>query len=669
MKKLNKFLALLCSIATIGATLASCDVLQGVLDSFPSLTPPESSVSNPAINPEEEAKKASYSYYPVVSEKMPVININTPDKSNEWVTKYGREDKFQDRIEYVDATVGVSNCDTEYQLSDIEAEVKVRGNATLEYPKKPIRIKFKKKNNILGLHDGEKYKNWVLLANWKDLSMANNIMGFYFGNTVLGSDGYYCTDFRNVEVYLNGEYWGVYLLVEQQEAKDGRSSVPEVEDDYTGTDIGYFFEYDGYYKKEIAMPNNAGDPTFVMNQGGGRYNYKGYTIKNDIYDDGQITFLKNYMDNAYTIIYEAINNNIYYKFNNDFTAIEQSDSYTSSKEAVSAVLDIQSLVDTYILNEIACDLDVDWSSFYLSLNMTAEGNKKITFEAPWDWDSAFGIAKNMCNDAQGLYALNKGNPWFNLIKPADWFHDMVSEKWAELKKYGVIAKAFSLLEDLNAKYSGHFLENSERWPDRATGGNGELIDELNSYNVPQTAQILATNYLKNWLTKRISYLDSVWTKVVVNENLPENASVYKFEAENAVFNGFTTESIRTNKSFASGNAYVGDPSEGRSLTFYIGTERATTAYLFIGVSKLKTSGDATKWYSTTINGTPLPAPTRIVPAISNGEDAWHTFVSIKIAPVQLKAGENVITLTTGSSSSNIDYIELYSAEELYNTYI
>ena len=183
------------------------------------------------VDPEEEAKRELYGYLPVISQTMPVIHINTPDGSNAWATSYGRGDKLADRIEYVDATVTVGECEDEFVLTDAAAEVKVRGNYTLEYPKKPIRIKFSKKTNMLGLHDGEKYKNWVLLADYKDLSLSNNSVAFYLGNTILGSDGYYSSDFRNVEVYLNGQYWGVYLLVEQQEVKDGRTSVPEVEDD------------------------------------------------------------------------------------------------------------------------------------------------------------------------------------------------------------------------------------------------------------------------------------------------------------------------------------------------------------------------------------------------------------------------------------------------------
>lgn len=253
----------------------------------------------------DESTLEKYAYVPQIYDGMPKIHINTEDGDNSFATKYSLTDKLLDQIEYVDATISTSECDEEMIMSNVEASVKVRGNATLNYDKKPLRIKFSEKQNMLGLHDGEKYKNWVLLADWKDMSMQNNVIAFYLGQTILGSDGYYATDFRNVEVYLNDEYWGVYLLVEQQEVKDGRFSVTEVEDDYEGTDIGYVFEYDGYYTTEQQMPDGAGDPTFDIDLLDPIFNQPGFTVKSDIYSDKQLEFLSNYVQNAYNILYYA----------------------------------------------------------------------------------------------------------------------------------------------------------------------------------------------------------------------------------------------------------------------------------------------------------------------------------------------------------------------------
>lgn len=452
--------------------------------------------------PDEILKK--YSYMPVVSNVMPIIHINTDDGSSSFATDPRREDKMQGLIDYVGATVSVDNCDEKYILSNVKAEVKARGNYTLNYDKKPIRIKFEKKQSVLGLNDGKKYKNWVLLADWKDLSMLNNVISFYLGNTILGSDGFYTTDFRNVEVYINGQYWGVYLLVEQQEAKDGRMSVPEVEDGYTGIDIGYMFEYDSYYTEERDMPDGKGDPTFEINYPGTRYDQYGYTVKSDINHLSQLIFLKNYLENVFLIMYAAVENGNYMTFNADHTDIEQSQ-FTSAKEAIGSVIELESLVDTYIINEIACDPDIAWSSFYLSVDMSESGSKKLIFEAPWDFDSAYGIKKKF-TDTDKLFAQNSENPWLSYLSKEDWFIEMVKEKWNEMMLAGVQNNTLELINRHKTVYEKYYAANYDRWEKRLTGGNGEVISEINSYR----SQGQAADYMHKWLSRRFDYLNSVW---------------------------------------------------------------------------------------------------------------------------------------------------------------
>ncbi len=693
MKKIYRLIAVLLLAIIAISVLLSCETPLNdstdnslILDDFSDIikNDPESTQKNPNKKPSSNSKPNSnnnnnvnstptvsleaYDYFPVISEEMPAIHIDTPNKSNTWATQYGRNDKNAGIIDYVDAFISVDNCEDVYLMNNVAAQVKVRGNYTLEYPKKPIRIKFTEKNNLLGLHNGQKYKNWILLADWKDLSMSNNTVAFYLGNTILGSNGYYCTDFRNVELYLNGEYWGVYLLVEQQEVEGNRTSVPKVENGYTGTDIGYFFEYDGYYAEERNMPNGMGDPTFVMDYAGISASQKGYTVKSDIYDNKQVAFLNNYMNKSYNIAYSAIFNNVYYKFNESHTSlVSASGEYESAKEAVASVIDLQSLVDIYILNEIACDADIAWSSFYMSLDMSTNGNKKITFEAPWDFDSCFGIKTNTCNNAQGLFAANSDNPWFKLVKGEDWFWEMVHEKWEEIKENGVPQAALDLVEAQKLMYSKNYVNNHYKWSQRLNG-NGELIPLLNSYNDHITAQSLASDYLYDWLTKRFEYLDSVWKtteKVEVDENIPEGAEKYRYEAEHATLtDGFDETSIRVNRSYASGNSYVGDVHKGRTIIFTVNASEDTTAYLFAGICKLTTKGDFGSWFDFRVNGEDFVLPAREVPALAAGEEEWHTFIDVKLAPIELVKGENTISFTAFGDTASFDYIDMYSTVEL-----
>lgn len=206
--------------------------------------------------------RAEDMWTPVIETPLPVISITTTDGSFAFATDYVRDDKLAGRIGYVDASVSVGGCDAAFALQDMPAQVKARGNYTLEYPKKSIRIKFADKQGMLGLNDGREYRSWVLLADWKDLSMTNNPAAMFLAHAILDPHGYYVADCRNVELYINGEYWGMYLLTEQQEVKAGRIDLPEPEKGYVGTDIGYLFEYDAYFMEEKNLP--GGDPTFQI---------------------------------------------------------------------------------------------------------------------------------------------------------------------------------------------------------------------------------------------------------------------------------------------------------------------------------------------------------------------------------------------------------------------
>lgn len=462
-------------------------------------------------SPTQPEKKDEDAIFP----EMPVIRINTADGLSDFATQSTLESKRAEGIEYVDASVSVEGGEKKYKISNAEARVKVRGNYTLEYPKKSIRINFAEKQGMLGLNDNQKFKDWLLLAEWKDLSMCHTATAFYLADALLGADGYYCSDYLFTEVYINDEYWGVYLLAEQQEAKAGRANAPEVQEGYKGTDIGYFFEYDAYYLDERASEN--GNPTFEIDYG----NYangkpgstiiegyktdgmQGYTVKSDIYSEEQLEFIATYMENVYKILYSAVCEDTYYAFNEDYTELVPVEGKTA-QEVIAEVIDIQSMVDTYLLQEIVMNPDLGWSSFYLSVDMSKKGNHLLTFEAPWDFDSCFGIRAGWENP-EGRYVKNtwNPNPWLSIMHEDEWFVDMVKERWAQIKAEGVPERAVERVSIYQKLYEGYFAQNYDRWEQRIIEGNHELIERLNNCK----SQGEAASYLRIWLKKRFDYID------------------------------------------------------------------------------------------------------------------------------------------------------------------
>lgn len=447
------------------------------------------------------AARAETMWEPVIAMPMPVISITTADDGR-FATAYVRDDKLAGRIDYVDASVSVSGCDEVFLLTDAPALVKARGNYTLEYPKKSIRIKFADKHGMLGLNEGRAFKNWVLLADWKDLSMTNNPVAMYLAHALLDPHGYYVADCRNVEVYINGEYWGMYLLTEQQEVKKGRIELPEPEDGYEGTDIGYLFEYDAYFMEEKNLLQ--GDPTFEIYHAGETQEQYGYTVKSDITSKRQLRFLSQYVRRVYQIAYAAVHEGVHYRMNDAGNGLVLTDE-TDPVRTIGAVIDLQSLVDMYVLNEAICNPDVGWSSFYITLDMSAGGDRRLVFQAPWDFDSVFGIREGFENP-EGLFVPGRGNPWFDLLCGENWFREMARRRWNELADAGVQERALALVQAHRTVYEPAYAKNYVRWISRILDGNHELVRELNlSMNQQQ-----ASAYLTRWLEARFAYLNSIW---------------------------------------------------------------------------------------------------------------------------------------------------------------
>lgn len=485
----------------------------------------------------------SSDYTPIHGEKLPVIKITSETKKNDfvttpkaqmvvengltwgWITPEDLEKGYITDPYYENCTITVEDDKGNETLTEVEAQVKVRGNWTTNYDKKPLRIKFNNKQSMLGLHNGKEYKNWVLLASYKDWSFLRDATTLYFSKLISPN---YSSDIRLVEVQINGKNWGVYLLAEQQEVKGGRIDITENEKKYKGTDIGYLLEYDGYAvyeeEKDMLTIDYAQDiKNYKLKDINGRtiWEYKPtYTIKSDINDMEQKLFIEKYMNNLWKLCYEAAYNNVFYQFNEDFDLELIDDPKMTANECVSRVIDIPSLVNTYIINEVACDPDLYWSSFYMDIDFGANGDKKLRFEAPWDFDSAYG-AKRHCANAKGVFAGASamdvdymhdgcGNPWLMVFINCDWFKKLISEKWKTIKNQKIINKLVENIDYVinNQNYQNSFYADNKKWRNI---GNADLYGtELNSDYSSSRSQRAAAEYLKDWLQRRFKELDKVW---------------------------------------------------------------------------------------------------------------------------------------------------------------
>ena len=121
-----------------------------------------------------------------------------------------------------------------YDKSDTTSEIKMRGNATSTMKKPPFQIKLDKKHDLFGMGEA---KTWILLCNYTDQSIIRNSVMYKIGELL----GIKTCENRSVDLYLNGEYYGVYLLCEKVQVHPERVDIFDLEKE-----------------NELLNPNNLG---------------------------------------------------------------------------------------------------------------------------------------------------------------------------------------------------------------------------------------------------------------------------------------------------------------------------------------------------------------------------------------------------------------------------
>lgn len=433
-------------------------------------------------------------YYQKLSSKtnVPIIHISTKDNA-----------LILSRDNYTECLVDVFNCEDSYKISAASAGIRVRGNSSAFYGDEnqikrnvvPYRIHFDAKKNMLGMADGEKNKDWVLIkSNW---NLVTDYTALNLADAIFDGE-YYYSDCRFVYVYINEKFADLYVLCEQTETGKNRINISEPADGYTGTDIGYLLEIDHYYSNEenyfLLNYNNGAAQTDLE---GTKKNFKeaGYTIHNKIYSTAQKDFISQYMNNLFKIVYEAINNGKYLMFDKNYNLVSATGTYSNAKETIAAVIDLNSVVDMYMLYEIVHDYDCGIGSFYMTVDFSENAvYPKLTFTAPWDFNWSYNDQSTNKYYAGAFNAKSfvdqygdRTNPWFVTLMTADWFVDMVKNKWTDAYGSGRISAVFTKVRN-------------------------EINQNRSDYNIRGDYAVENGENVLNWATERVTWLNSVWSR-------------------------------------------------------------------------------------------------------------------------------------------------------------
>ena len=246
----------------------------------------------------------------------------------------------------------------------------VRGTTTSAYTKKPYKLKFDKKPNVdtkpvFGMPSG---KSWTLLASWKDQAFVREKVNLDLGRK-MAPNITWTPDSRYVEMFVNDQYRGSYILTESVKIDPTRVNVSETE--------GMIMEVDGYTVEDalLGFKSAVGKIVFAFKDP-------------DEFDESNSPTSKKVTADKLNAIKTRINE------------FETSLYIPATRNQYPDHIDVNSAIDFWLVKEFTKDHDSDFSrSMYFWWDPT--GDDKLHWGPAWDADHSAG--NDTDNDAIGAY--------------------------------------------------------------------------------------------------------------------------------------------------------------------------------------------------------------------------------------------------------------------------
>lgn len=385
--------------------------------------------------------------------------------------------------------------------------IEFRGASSQQFPKKSYGVETWDENGedidveLLGLPEEE---DWILYGPYSDKTLIRNV----FVYTLARDLGRYASRTRFVELYIDGEYRGVYVFMEKIKRDDVRLDLSDLDPDENGPE-----EITGGYVLKI--DKTAGEP-------GGEASYTeflGWRSQYDVYGNelndqpygekrGEETYFL-YEDPAPEDITEQQKEYIQnYMHDFETALLNDTDGDFDGEYTFTDYADPDSFVDFFLINELAHNAD----AYRLSTFMYKDRGGKLNMGPVWDFNLSLG------NDEQEfrrspetwIYQYNTYLNdlwlvpfWWESLTEIPVFREMVKQRWDELRANDWSnASLHQLITDLTQPLieDGAVDRNFERWEvlGVAIWGNhfvGQTYDD-------------EMQYMRNWLDQRLAWMDA-----------------------------------------------------------------------------------------------------------------------------------------------------------------
>ncbi len=361
--------------------------------------------------------------------------------------------------------------------------------------------------------DFPKQSDFILYAPANDKALIRNTLIYDLSNQI----GMYATRTKYVQLYIDGEYLGLYVLMEKIKRDKSRVNITKMAStDNSGSAItgGYILKID----------KSAGDNTLVgwdadavyTEALGFRSNYDPNGIKINFLPYGPKKSAETY------IMYEYPKNDaISYdqkkyvqSYFSDFEDVLLSNNYKDLINGYQKFIDVNSFIDFLILNEFAYNPD----AYRLSTFMNKERSGKLKMGPIWDFNLGFGNDDRVAfvNGSTWVFNYNNYYPsdtwlvnfWWKKLFSDPAFTDRLKSRWASLRTSSLSESSILLTIDKHInilKSSNSIDKHFDRW---------KILGVKLPFNnfVGKTHQE-EVDFLKSWVKKRLTWMDSEIVKL------------------------------------------------------------------------------------------------------------------------------------------------------------
>lgn len=385
-----------------------------------------------------------------------------------------------DKKKYIEAGVAVM-MDAEGNLLWQEElnEFKVRGNLTATHDKKPFSFSFYEPREVLGMEPAIK---WNLLANSTD--------GSYIRNKIIRDLAYdsieaYEPEGEFAELYLNGEYQGLYLLTEAVEIGENRIEIEADDNWFVEMELDFRAQED-----ESQIITERGQ-VFIVHSELGLSKEELEVIKNRLNDVESALFAKDGISKI-------------------------------SGKTLSELIDLESFAQAWLIEELSGDHDIGIASQFAYADKDEDS---LWYSGPaWDFD---GIMTNvntpMYSVPEALTSViwmsrpadnNNQNRWMSAMWNYPEFQEMVKEKYRSVFRD-------NYENELNHKVDSYVdivrrsaVLDALRWHNERLGWwftypEGLDIPEDGDYSRFDTLDA-HIEVIKDFMSRKLAFLDKLW---------------------------------------------------------------------------------------------------------------------------------------------------------------